>query len=71
MAGRAQVAVRDPFDGRQRLDGDVLVAAGPEPDDDHRSAGSDDVTGRRSARCASAIPAAVAAGPPSMSAVDR
>ena len=34
MSARAQVAVRDTFDRRQRLDGDVLVATRPEPDDD-------------------------------------
>ena len=34
VPGRAQVAVRDPLDRLQRLDGDVLVAARTEPDDD-------------------------------------
>ncbi len=33
MSARAEVAVRDTFDRRQRLDGDVLVATRPEPDD--------------------------------------
>ena len=36
VARGAQVAVRDPFDRRQRFGGDVVVAARPEPDDRDR-----------------------------------